>query len=146
MNVPLNALGSRHVVTATPELSVLDAARRMAEKDVGCLVVVAGERPVGVVTDRDLVLRAIARGLDPTRARVEEVMSAPCVTVPDDVDPVEAASLMRAHRVRRLPIVARATSRLVGIVTLDDLVHRFGRASGEVAEVVLSLPADVMGG
>lgn len=146
MNVPLNALGSRHVVTATPETTVLDAAKRMTEKDVGCLVVVRGDRPVGIVTDRDLVLRALARGLDPVKTHVLEVMSAPCVTVPEDVDPVEAASLMRAHRVRRLPVVGRTSASLVGIVTLDDLVHRFGRASGEVAEVVLSLPADVMGG
>jgi CBS domain-containing protein len=87
---------------------------------VGALVVVETDgRPVGIVTDRDLVVRAMARGLSP-HARVDTVMSTDLVTMPPDADLREAFRIFDEHAIRRLPLVAG--DRLVGMLTIDDLV------------------------
>lgn len=114
----------RKVVTAGRDESVVDAARRMAEYDVGTLVVVdeAGGvvRPVGIVTDRDLVTRALARGFPP-EGRVRDVMDEDLVTARDDDDVDAILVRLRQRAVRRIPIVDAAGG-LVGILTLDDIV------------------------
>lgn len=135
----LAAVGSRTVSTVDLEASVREVARCMAEANVGCVVVVRDGTPVGMVTDRDLVLRVVARGRDAERTRVAEVLSEPLRTVGAHVAPHEAAARMREGQVRRLPIVDEAGA-LVGIVSMDDLVHFFGRASSELADVVGRFP------
>lgn len=117
-------LCTRQVVTARPDESVVVAARRMTEHEVGDVVVIddAGgvARPIGIVTDRDLVTRVLVRP-DPLAVVLRDLVDAPLVTadVDDDVDVVLAR--MRRHAVRRVPIVD-ATGALQGILTLDDLV------------------------
>jgi CBS domain-containing protein len=98
---------------------VEDAARHMRDANVGSLLVVNDDRLLGIVTDRDLVVRALAGGR-PAQTTVEMVMSAPAVTVPADADVATAAEAMVRHRVRRLPVVDG--DRVAGIVTLDDLL------------------------
>jgi CBS domain-containing protein len=141
----LVAIGSRHPVTCTPAASVADVVRMMEESSVGCVIVTREDRPVGIVTDRDLVLRVLRKGRDPTRTRAEQVMSPDPETAPDVLEPIEAATRMREARVRRLPVVD-AGGRLIGIVTLDDLFHHVGRTGGEMAEAIASFPAPFQGG
>jgi CBS domain-containing protein len=117
-------LCTREVITATPDESVVEAARRMTRYDVGALIVVDDSdgvaRPIGIVTDRDLVTRALVRG-EPVASVVADVMDADVVTasVDDDVDAV--LSRLRRRAVRRVPIVDRRGG-LQGILTLDDIV------------------------
>jgi CBS domain-containing protein len=131
-------LCSRVVVTALADESVVDAARRMAEHDVGALVVVeeaGGQvRPIGVVTDRDLVTRALVRG-EPLASVVRDVMDAELVTagVDDDVD--EVLAKLRTHAVRRIPVVDR-TGALQGILTLDDIVQWIGEELHEASDLI----------
>jgi signal-transduction protein with cAMP-binding, CBS, and nucleotidyltransferase domain len=99
--------------------SITEAARRMDDAVVGALVVVDGERPVGIVTDRDLVLRAMAHDV-PGDARVDAVMSTDLVTLDADADVREAFPLFHSHAIRRLPIVE--DGRLVGVISTDDLL------------------------
>ncbi len=136
----LVGLGSRDPATVAPTATVVEIARQMADRNVGSVVVVLDGRPVGIVTDRDLVLRVVRHGIDPARTRAREVMSRDLVTALDDIGPAQAASLMKSRRIRRLPIVD-AHGDLEGIVTLDDIVRHYGRASGNVADLVASLPA-----
>jgi CBS domain-containing protein len=117
----------------------------MADQNVGSVVVLRDDVPWGIVTDRDLVLRVLRRGLDPVVTRVDAVASNPLVTARDDVEPMEAAVLMREHGIRRLPVVDGAGA-LVGIVSLDDLVHHVGRETEELSEVVSSFPVPYEGG
>jgi CBS domain-containing protein len=138
-------LGTRHVATVLPSATAAEVARLMEEKNVGSVVVASGLRAEGIVTDRDLVLRVLRRGLDPGRVTAQAIQSAPLVTAPDDLDPVEAATRMRTHRIRRLPVVGPAGD-LLGLVTLDDLVYHMGRAGGELSEVIASLPVPYEGG
>lgn len=141
----LRRIGSRHAVTLPATATAIELARLMRERDIGSIIIVRGVVPVGIVTDRDLALRVVAAGMDPGRMRAAEVMSAPVVTVGDDTEPLEAAAKMREKKVRRLPIVGPAGD-LVGIITFDDLVHHFGRASSEMSEVVGAFPLPHTGG
>jgi CBS domain-containing protein len=105
--------------TVAPEDSLVDAARHMREGDVGAVVVVQEGRASGIVTDRDIVVRAIADGRDPNTTRVADVASEATVTVTHDQQVTEAARLMREHDIRRLVVVQ--DGRPAGIVSIGDL-------------------------
>ena len=121
----------RDVDTARYDESALDAARRMRDRQVGTVVVVDGERPVGILTDRDLTVRILAAGLDPNKTRVSEVMTPSPTTVTEETEIATAVGHMRAGRFRRLPVVG-SDGRLRGIIALDDVV---GVVAMELAEV-----------
>ncbi|MER5642757.1 CBS domain-containing protein [Kitasatospora sp. NPDC002227] len=105
-------------VTVVPGAPVRDAARRMAEGRVGCVLVTDRGALRGVLTDRDLVVRWAAAGGDPS-VTVGEIMSTPAVTVDADDDLAAAYRAFRRTGVRRLPVVEGA--RLAGVLTIDDL-------------------------
>jgi CBS domain-containing protein len=141
----LSTLGSQSIVSVTPSTSVRDVARILGERNVGSALVMNREHLLGIVTDRDLALRVLARGLDPVRTPVEAVMSSPVVCALDEDGPQEAAASMRENNVRRLPVAGRG-SEIVGIVTFDDLVHHLGRTHADLAEVIGSFPVLHAGG
>lgn len=107
------------VRAVAPTDSVTEAAQAMKEQDVGSLPVVEGESLVGIVTDRDIVVRAVAGGVDPRTATVGDVTSGDLVTVEPDEDLDDALKLMAQHRIRRLPVVE--DGRLVGVVAQADV-------------------------
>jgi CBS domain-containing protein len=121
----------KSVVTIDPGAGVDHAAERMQLEGVGCLVVVADDgHPVGVLTDRDLAVKVIAAGRDPTRTHVSGVMTRPPITATPD-DPLERiVELMRAHGIRRVPIAR--DGKLVGIVSADDLLVTFAQELGDI--------------
>ena len=119
---------ARNILTKDPEVirpdaSISDAARKMKQVDVGMLPVCDGQRLVGAITDRDLVIRALAQGRDPTLTQVAAVMTRDVVYCFDDDDIQEAARIMEEKQVRRLPVLDRQ-KRLVGIISLGDLAVR----------------------
>ena len=130
-----------HDVSAIHRDATLEeAATAMALRDVGPLPVHDGERLVGMLTDRDIVVRAIATGLDPIQARVCQVMTPAVVYCFEDQDVQEATRIMEEHKIRRLVVLNR-TERLVGIISLGDLAIGTGdeKRVGEVLEEI-SLP------
>lgn len=128
-------IATKPVVHCLPTSSIEQAARMMREHDIGCLVVVdSDERPVGLVTDRDLVLRGIANGRAPDTT-VEHVMSHEPASITHDRDALDAATQMAVRECRRLPVVDD-TGRLIGIVTFDDLLARTGHTVDELTRVV----------
>jgi CBS domain-containing protein len=102
-----------------PDRTITDAARIMETAAVGSLAVVDGEDLVGIVTDRDLVRRGLAKGMSP-EARVDGVMSTPVVTIDAEADLHGAFTLFRTHAVRRLAVVR--DGRFVGVISVDDLL------------------------
>jgi CBS domain-containing protein len=104
----------------TPETPVSEAARLMKSEDVGSLPILEGERLAGVVTDRDIVVRAVAEEKDPRGMPVREVASRDLVTIRPDEDLSEALKLMASHQVRRIPVVDE-DDRLVGVVAQADI-------------------------
>jgi CBS domain-containing protein len=113
------------VVTAAPERTVREIAELMRERNVGSVVLVEEDRPVGFVTDRDLALAVIADGRD-FGDHVADYASSPVITAEPGMGVEEAAELMVRHGVRRLVVVD--ADLLTGIVTLDDLSSRTGDA------------------
>ncbi|MGH7824269.1 MAG: CBS domain-containing protein [Candidatus Binatia bacterium] len=114
---------TRDPEVVTSDLVLKDAALKMRKLDVGMLPVRNDDRLVGMLTDRDITVRATAEGRDPIKTQVHEVMSPEVVYCFDDQDVSEAAKLMREKQIRRLPILNRE-KRLVGVVSLGDVaVH-----------------------
>lgn len=118
----------REVITAHADDTVRDAAGLMAYYNVGCVVVVADDKPVGIVTDRDLALRVLVGKNPKTRGevRIADVMSPKPQTVRENESFDKAIERMRQSGVRRLPVVDDA-GRLRGIVTMDDLIEALGQ-------------------
>jgi CBS domain-containing protein len=121
---------TRDVHLARPDQTIQDAAKLMAEIDSGALPVTDGDRLIGMVTDRDLAIRAVAQGKGP-QTSVREVMSPDVRYCFDDEDTQEVAHNMADIQMRRLPVVNR-DKRLVGIISLGDLATSEGaRPAGE---------------
>ncbi len=122
--------GEAHVVH--PDDTLVAAAGLMRELNVGGVPVCDGRRLTGMLTDRDIALRAVADGRDPRQTRVREAMSDGVVFVYDDQDVQDAARIMAQHQVRRLPVVSR-DKQLVGMISLGDLsVHAGAQKSADV--------------
>lgn len=119
-NMKLRDVMSRDVVRAAPEDSLHSAATKMRASDVGLLPVCEGDQVVGLITDRDITVRAVAEGLDPKHTKVSQVMSSNVVYCFEDEGMDEAVRKMKMNQIRRLPILAR-DKRLIGVVSLADL-------------------------
>jgi CBS domain-containing protein len=105
--------------TVTPEATIRDAAAVMERRDIGDVLVVEGDELSGILTDRDIAVRAVARGLDASSTPVREVLSASTVAISPTSSVQEAIELMRRHDIRRLPVVE--SGRPIGILSLGDL-------------------------
>jgi CBS domain-containing protein len=125
---------------ATPDTPVRQVAELMAAEDVGAVPVVDGDRLLGMVTDRDIVIRAIAKGKDPQQTTASDIASSDLVTLEPDQDLDDALKLMAEYQVRRLPVVDE-DNRLVGVVSQADvaLVGK-EKATGEMVEEISRPP------
>ncbi len=128
---------SSHVEVIRPETTLEDAAKKMKDVDAGSMPVCDGDRLVGMVTDRDITVRATAHGVDPKSMTVKEVMSPNVVYGFEEQDVADAARIMEDKQIRRLLVLNRE-KRLVGIVSLGDLATRASSAAitEEVVEQV----------
>lgn len=121
--------------TCEPQASVVDAAKVMAQEDVGSIPIVGGDRLAGVVTDRDIVIRVVAEGRDAQSTTVGDIASRDLVTVSPDDDLDRALELMAENQVRRLPVVEG--DKLVGIVAQRDIaLQGADRETGQVVEQI----------
>lgn len=124
----------------TPETLVSEAARLMKSEDVGSLPILEGERLTGIVTDRDIVLQAVAEEKDPRGMPVREVASRELVTVGQDEDLSEALKRMASHQIRRIPVVDE-DDRLVGIVAQADIAREAkDKDSGQMLHDISQTP------
>jgi CBS domain-containing protein len=124
---------TRQVEVVRPDATIQEAAQKMKDIDVGSLPVCDGRKLQGMITDRDVTIRAVAEGRAPAETRVREVMTADIVYGRTGQDIKEIAETMAAHQIRRLPIVNEDND-LVGIVALGDLAVDVGdeKLSGDV--------------
>ena len=120
----VKSLMTKRVLTIESKETVLEGAKLMSQKEVGDLIVVDNEMPVGIVTERDFVRGIMARGktLD---TKISDVMSSPLVTISPDASVKEAARKMVKHRIRRLPVLKE--HKLVGIIVVSDFARHLGR-------------------
>ena len=128
---------TRGVECVRPETTLQEAAAKMKSLNVGPLPVCEGDRPIGIVTDRDIVVRAIAEGRDPRTTPIREVMTSGVVSVQETDDVKDAARLMKERQIRRVVVVSN-DKRVVGIVSLGDIAvdTHDDKMSGDVLERV----------
>jgi CBS domain-containing protein len=136
----IGELCNREVVIAAPETTVAAAAKLMRHHHVGSIVVVddvdGGLRmPVGILTDRDIVLEVCATELDPSAITVGDIMSRELVTTGEDEGVLETMQIMRYRGVRRLPVIG-AEGQLTGIISVDDLLDVLAEELGELTKVL----------
>lgn len=112
---------TRNVEVIQPSDSLQMAAQKMRDRDIGFLPVYEGDELIGVVTDRDIAIRAIADGTNPNAIVGREMVTSPVVYCFDDQDVEEAARLMRENQIRRLIVLDRKNDQPVGVISLGDL-------------------------
>ena len=118
-------------LTVKPNSSVQDAAKIMSEKKIGSIIISGNGELSGILTERDLVRKVIARGKDPKSVKVSEVMSKPVVCINEDEDLLNASELMKKKNIRRLVVVDK-TKKLVGILSTNDMARVLRRAIEEL--------------
>ena len=118
-------LCNREVITATRDMSILEASRLMREHHVGSLIIVeevsGHARPTGILTDRDIVIEVIAKDVSPTGVTVGDVMTYTLLKVTEGENIFDVAQRMRCRGVRRVPVISN-NGDLAGIIALDDLL------------------------
>ena len=137
--MPIASLFAKPVVTVGPRTPLRTAASLMREHNVGALVVTSADRPVGLITDRDIALAVCERGFAVTEP-VQEVMSCPVETLRTQDGLSEAAQKMIGLGVRRLPVV-HENGELAGLVSLDDLLLMLSQTLHQMAEGTHPVPA-----
>ena len=131
----LGNLCRREVVVVNQGTPIKEAVKFMEEKNIGSVIVVGGGKPVGIATDRDILLRVVNKGLDPEKSSVDDVMTKEIVTLKEGMGLFEALEQVKGKGIRRFPIVD-ARGNLKGIMTLDDIIYLLGKEMADVASII----------
>ncbi len=133
--MPIDSLLRRPVYTLLPDAPCREAAQLLRDAGVGCVVVAEDGRPLGIVTDRDLVVRVMAAGRDPEKTPLRDVMSGEPVFLANERSVDQVFATMRQQHVRRVPVVD-AHGRLEGVIALDDLLPLLADQLGDLADAI----------
>jgi len=109
------------VITIKKDSTVKEAVRLMNEHEIGCLVVTENKKAIGILTERDLLKRVLAKSQDPSETKVEEVMSTPLISVQPNVEIGDVSRIMFQKNIKKMPIVRN--EKLLGLVTLTDILR-----------------------
>jgi predicted transcriptional regulator len=131
----LGKVCTKPVVTAAAGMTATEAARAMRVKNVGTVVVVNAGRPIGVVTDRDLVMDVLAQGKDADAVRLGDIMRKKPAVIGADQGIFDAVKMFAKTGVRRLPVVTK-DGKMLGIIALDDVLMLLGNEMGHVASAL----------
>jgi len=121
MSIELCKIMVDKVITTKTGATVRDAVKLMNKYEIGCLVVVENGKPVGIITERDLLKRVLAKSEELGNMKVTEIMSEPLVSVPPNIEIEEATKLMCENKIKKLPVVEKG--KLLGLVTLTDILR-----------------------
>ena len=133
----LSEIMTPDVVVMQPDDSLQSAAKKMRDRNIGFLPVCDGEDLLGVISDRDITVRALADGMDVSIMLGRDLMTSPAIYCFDDQDSSEAAKIMEENQIRRLVVMSREDKRLVGVISLGDLArHESADRSGQVLQKV----------
>ena len=125
-------------LTVSAAASVLQAAKAMEEEDASCVFVQSKGEIVGIVTERDIARRVVARGLSPAKTRVKGVMTTPVIVVSTDTKIEEALGIMSKNRVRRLPVMD-ASRALAGVVGVADIAKALAEKAGYTSSLITAM-------
>jgi len=111
----------KKVITVDEKASVKEAANIMNQFEIGSLITTRKGKPIGIITERDLLIRIVSEGRDAEKTIVKEIMSSPLIVVSPDTDLEQAASLMFQKKIKKLPVTEQ--DRLVGLISLTDIAR-----------------------
>jgi CBS domain-containing protein len=133
----LETLCRREIACVDVKSKVIDATKLMEEKNVGSVVVIQNDMPVGIITDRDIVIRVVNKGLDAGKCAVADIMSLDLVTLKQETGLYDALEQIKESGggVRRYPIVDEHGT-VKGIITLDDVIYLLGREMSDVSAII----------
>lgn len=142
----LREIMTREVEIAQPDDSLQSVAKKMRDRDIGFLPVCDGEVVLGVLSDRDITIRALADGMDANIMLARDLMTTPAISCFEDQDVREAAKIMEEKQIRRLVVLSRDGKSLVGVISLGDLARNgtanlSGKVLQKVSEPETSEPA-----
>jgi CBS domain-containing protein len=132
----LSEIMTREVEIIQPDDTMHTAAQKMRDRDIGFLPVCDGDSLMGVLSDRDITIRALADGMDINVMLSRDLMTTPAIYCFDDQDVKDAAKLMGENQIRRLVILGRESERVVGVISLGDLARKGIDVSGQVLQRV----------
>jgi CBS domain-containing protein len=135
----LKDIMAQNVETVGPDITLKECAEKMKRRNVGVLPVVEGKKPIGVITDRDITLRAVAEGADVNKTKAREVMTREPYFVYEDQTINEACELMEKNKIRRL-IVLNREGALAGVLTLNDVTVK-AKETKRSAQVLRNIAA-----
>jgi len=139
-------IASVPAATVSPETPVLEAVRLMSDERVGAVAVISEGKLSGIFTERDLMIRVVLEGRDPSVTRVGDVMTGQCISAKNDMSMGEALQLMTERHFRHLPVVDE-NDRVLGLLSIRNLLHnRVDKLSQELDSVVAFFTADGVGG
>lgn len=123
------------VVTAPPEMTIVEAARKMKENNIGSLIIVKDERLAGLITDRDILTKVVSEGKDIKKTEIGKVMTKEVVYIKPDLDVEDAAKIMSENGIKKLPVIDDDT--LLGIVTASDFIAAQPKIMDQLGALVL---------
>jgi CBS domain-containing protein len=135
----LKDIMAQNVETVRPDITLKECAEKMKRRNVGVLPVVEGKKPIGIITDRDITLRAVAEGADVNKTKAREVMTRQPYFVYEDQTINEACELMEKNKIRRL-IVLNREGALAGVLTLNDVTVK-AKETKRSAQVLRNIAA-----
>ncbi|MDY6965105.1 MAG: CBS domain-containing protein [Halobacteriota archaeon] len=118
--IPIREIMTRDVVTAEAETDAVDVAKKMTEKDVGCVIVVKDDKPVGIVSERDIVRKLVSKNAKASSMKAEDLMTEPIITVSEDTSLLDTTKVMASKKIRRLPVMRG--DEMIGVVSETDIV------------------------
>jgi CBS domain-containing protein len=125
---------SKDIKVVRPDTSVREVVATMNKFDIGSIIVVQGGRPVGIITERDILKRLVGQSLTPETLTARQIMTSPVVTISETASIEEAAKLMAKKKVKRLPVMSNGE--LVGILTFTDIVFKIPALLSVLEEIV----------
>lgn len=119
--IKVKDLMTQNIISVLPETSVVEATRIMSARDISSILIKTGDDYIGIFTDRDVMRKVVASGLDPNDTAVREIMSSPLITISEDAGIQEAAEKMRDRKIRRLVVINEGA--VVGIISESDIAR-----------------------
>ncbi len=121
VGIQVKEIMKTYVVTAEPENTALEIARKMKEEDVGSVIIVENNKPIGIVTREDITIKVVADSLEPSSIKAKEIMNQPLVTCNEKDDILDVAMIMNKYGYERLPVVDEE-NRLKGIISIREIL------------------------
>jgi len=121
MQVPVIDVMSAKIVSVKPSVSVLEAVKKMISAGLGNVLVMVGDELRGILTEKDVIAKVVAKGLDPAVVKVSKVMTSKVVTIRPSLNLQEAARKMTGKGIRRLPVVSKG--KVIGVLTMNDVLR-----------------------